>query len=99
MVTHYRRVSQCQLFLGLLKFDIAGSYITNELLKCIDSRVPIIPHYKFIKNKIEDQFFSEYLPHVKDDPSYEAFWKREIVRDMKECMLAVSEDSNNKYLY
>ena len=81
-----------------MKFDIAGSYLTNELLKIIDKREPIIPHYKFKKINIDDQIVkSEYLENVKDDPSYELFWKKEIIRDLKENMISVAEDPINKY--
>jgi actin-related protein len=87
----------------LIKSDIAGGVITNELMRIIENvkGCPVIPHYKFVKNKIEEQFVSEYLSNVRDDPTYEQFWKREIVRDAKETCLAVSEDQmshgNNPY--
>jgi actin-related protein len=82
---------------SLIKFDIAGSYLTNELLKIVDKRTPVIPHYKFNKTSVDDIFFkTEYLEGIKDDPSYESFWKKEIVRDLKENMMAVAEDPINK---
>lgn len=82
---------------SMIKFDLAGNYITNELLKYVENtkNVPVIPHYKFEKNKVEDQFYTEYLPNIKDDPSYEQYWKREIVRDMKENTLQISEEPLN----
>lgn len=62
-------------------------------MKSIESKGhSIVPHYKFIKNKIEDQFVTEYLKGIKDDSSYESFWKRETVRDFKENFLSVNEE-------
>lgn len=59
--------------------------------------IEIIPHYKFTKNKVDDHFVTEYLQNIKDDPSYENFWKKEIVRDVKENCLNVSEEPITKY--
>ncbi len=92
----FRRVYN--VYLALLKSDIAGNYVTSELLKTIESKgVSLTPHYKFIKNKVEDQFITEYLmDSSKDDPSYENYWKREIVRDAKEASLAVGEEPGKR---
>lgn len=81
----------------LIKYDIGGSYINNELLKIIESKTQIHPHYKFTKNKIDDVYTSEYFDNIRDDPSYESFWKKEIIKDLKENCLAVSEEPLNKY--
>lgn len=80
---------------SMLKFDLAGNYITNELLKMIEQNlgIPVVPNYKFIKNKVDDNFVTEYLSNIRDDPSYENYWKREIVRDLKETCLTVNEDA------
>jgi actin-like protein 6A len=79
---------------SLIKFDVAGNWVTKELLKHTENNLGlnVVPHYKFTKNKVEDQFVTEYLKDIKDDPSYEHFWKKEIIRDMKESCLSVSED-------
>ena len=67
--------------------------MTNELLKTVENKgVNITPHYKFSKNRADDQFITEYFNNIKDDPSYESYWKHEIIRDMKETTLSVSED-------
>jgi actin-like protein 6A len=58
----------------------------------------VVPHYKFIKNKVEDNYITEYLNGVRDDPSYEAFWEREIVKDLKESTLSVSEEPGKREL-
>ena len=77
----------------MIKYDVAGNWLTNELLKSIEAKGNhVVPHYKFIKNKLEDQFMTEYLSGVKDDPTYENYWKREIVRDIKENALSVNEE-------
>jgi actin-related protein len=83
---------------ALLKFEIAGNWVTNELLKNVENnkKIEVIPHYKFVKNPIqENQFVSEYLNNIRDDPTYEMFWKKEIIRDMKENSLSVNEDPGN----
>lgn len=88
---------------ALLKVDIAGNYITNELLKIVEhnKNTPVVPHYKFNKVKVDEQFMTEYYnpTTIKDDPSYEAFWKREIVRDAKESCLSVNEDAINLNMF
>jgi actin-like protein 6A len=86
------------VYIALLKSDIAGNYVTSELLKVIEAKnVPITPHYRFNKNKVEDQFFTDYLMDTgKDDPTYENYWRREIVRDAKESALAVGEDAGKR---
>ena len=82
----------------MLKTDVAGSNVTNELLKIVENKgVSIIPHYKFNKNKIEDQFITEYITdNIKDDSTYENYWKKEIVKEMKEASLVVSEEPGLK---
>lgn len=79
---------------SLIKYDLAGNWVTNELLKHTENNlgINVVPHYKFIKNRVDDQFVTEYLKDIRDDPSYENFWKREIIRDMKESCMTVSED-------
>ncbi len=61
----------------MIKFDIGGNYVTNELLKVVESKgFNIVPHYKLSKNVIDSQVFVDYLKGVKDEPSYENYWKR-----------------------
>lgn len=65
------------------------------------------PFYKFNKNIIDNQMYVDYIPNIKEDPSFENFWKKvnfiiikEILRDMKETSLAVLEDLQSKlYFY
>lgn len=84
----------------MIKYDIAGSWITNELLKSIEAKGHnIIPHYKFVKNKIDEHFVTEYLTEIKNDMSYENFWKNEIVRDIKENCLNVNEEAVTAYVF
>ena len=46
-------------------------------MKIVENKgINIVPHYKFSKNIIDSQVFVEYLKNVKDDPSYENFWKK-----------------------
>lgn len=55
--------------------------------------IDVVPQYKFTKNKIDDNFVTEYKPNIKDDPSYESYWKQEIIRDMKENILSFGEEA------
>ena len=82
---------------SMLKCDLAGDWVTSELLKSVESKNTLIPHYKFKKNFVADSFVTEYLEGIKDDPTYESFWKKEIIRDMKESTLSVFDaDANNQ---
>ena len=77
----------------MVKFDVAGNWVTSELMKSIEAKGNnIVPHYKFIKHKVDEGFGTEYLKGINADPSFENFWKREIVRDVKENCLSVSEE-------
>ena len=76
----------------MIKYDIAGNWVTSELMRSIENRnCEIVPQYKFTKNKIDDMFQTKYLSGIKDDPSYESYFKREIVRDFKENFWPISE--------
>lgn len=49
----------------------------NELAKAVEKKgISITPFYKFNKNIIDNQMYVDYMQNVKDDPSYENFWKR-----------------------
>lgn len=86
-------------YLALIKHDIGGNYVLNELTKSLDKKgVVITPFYKFNKNIIDNQILIDYLPNVVADPSYESFCKRETIRDMKETSLAVLEDLSSKFI-
>jgi hypothetical protein len=58
--------------------------------------IGIVPFYKFNKSIIDNQITIDYLSNMNADPSYEAFCKRETLRDMKETSLAVLEDLSSK---
>lgn len=77
-----------------MKFEIAGNYITNEIIKIVESKGNrVIPHYKFTKEKIEDHFVTNYTKEpLNEDPTYENFWRREICRDLKESVISVNEE-------
>lgn len=83
---------------SIIKTDLAGNWVTNELMKKVENLgVNIIPHYKFNKNIVGEHIVTEYLNEVRDDPTYENFWKKEIIREMKESSLSIQEDSNNAF--
>jgi actin-like protein 6A len=87
---------------SMMKFEVGGDWVTQELLKHVETNlnIPVVPHYKFEKKSFQDQFVTEYLTGIRDDPSFENFWKKEIVRDMKETALLISEDVlNNNFTY
>ena len=79
---------------AMVKTDIAGNWVTSELLKSVEQNhgLTVYPHYKFTKTSVGDQYLTEYLQDLREDPTYEQFWKRETIREMKEASLAVSED-------
>lgn len=81
---------------AMIRNDIAGNWVTNELLKNVEQihGTTVFPNYKFTKNSVGDQFVTEYLHDLREDPSYEQYWKKEIARDMKESSLSLSEDGN-----
>ena len=80
----------------MIKYDIAGNWVTSELMRSIESKnCEIVPNYKFSKQKIDDMFHTEYLTGIKDDPTYENYFKREIVRDFKENFLTINEEPVN----
>ena len=84
--------------LALIRSEVAGNFLNTQLLNIVENNkgIPVVPHYKFIKNKIEDNYISEYLSNVRDDPSYENYWKREIIKDLKETSLTISEELDGK---
>ena len=83
---------------SLLKSDLAGDWVTNQLMKVVDQKRNVVPHYKFKKNFVADSFVTEYLDNIKDDVSYENFWKKEIIRDMKESVLSVYDSEVNNQI-
>lgn len=84
---------------SLIKHEIAGKWVTNELQKSIENKgIEIVPSYKFKKTKVDDMFQTEYLKGIKDDPSFENFHKKEIIRDVKETYLQLADDLvTNRY--
>lgn len=78
-----------------LKYDIAGNFVSNELYKLTSERnVKFWPFYKFSKDSSEEGGFKTiYHEDRQADISYENFWIKEIIRDMKESSLSVSEES------
>mmetsp|Transcript_22611 Transcript_22611/g.23546 ORF Transcript_22611/g.23546 Transcript_22611/m.23546 type:complete len:422 (+) Transcript_22611:26-1291(+) len=81
-----------------LKFDVAGNYVSNELSKILHNRnIRITPHYKFTKEEVEENVFkTNYLDgslFTNTDTSYELFWIKDIIRDMKESTLTINEES------
>lgn len=81
-----------------LKSEIGGNYVSNELSKILHSKnIRITPHYKFNKDALDDGTFkTNYLDEnlfASKDKSYELFWIKDIVREMKESMLTINEES------
>ena len=86
------------LYKTQLKNDIAGNYISNEVSKLIHNKnVKVVPHYKFTKEPKEDDensFTTKYLDiPPQQDSSYELFWIKENIRDVKESILSFSDES------
>lgn len=84
----------------LIKNNIAGDYITQLLEKKLNSKnIVINPFYAFKREKNGDQFKTTFINNEElklYDKSYEIFWKREIVRDIKEACL-ITNDEPLKY--
>ena len=84
----------------LIKNNIAGDYITQLLEKKLNSKnIVINPFYAFKREKNGDQFKTTFINSDElklYDKSYETFWKREIVRDIKEACL-ITNDEPLKY--
>jgi actin-like protein 6A len=84
----------------LIKNNIAGDYITQLLEKKLNSKnIVINPFYAFKREKDGDQFKTTFINNEElklYDKSYETFWKREIVRDIKEACL-ITNDEPLKY--
>jgi actin-related protein len=83
-----------------LKYDIAGNFISNELSKIMQHRnQKIVPHYKFTKEDTSEEglfrtnYLNENLFKNSVDNSYELFWQKEIIRDMKESILSINDES------
>lgn len=83
---------------SLIRHEVGGNYVIGELEKILNEKnTKIVPHYKFTKERASesDPFVTNYLPEesVLADPSYENFWTKEIIRDMKESSLSIYEDN------
>lgn len=81
-----------------IKYDIGGDYISNELSKVLfNKNIRLTPHYRFEKEILENgSFKTNFLDEnlfSGVDKSYEQFWMKEIVREMKESSLSISEES------
>lgn len=82
----------------IIKHDIGGNYITQELLQMLEKekKIQIAPRYSF-KKKLINNNGNEGFEITKVDtsgvhPSYAQWCKEELVRDLKEEVLYVSED-------
>jgi len=89
---------------SIVKFNIGGEYLANLLYNQLKSQVSIRPGYSF--NKIMRGFYVEAgevqgnlsysvedLYYSNTDPSFHEFSVREIVRDIKESMFRVSDNT------
>ena len=83
----------------LIKNNIAGDYITQLLEKKLNSKNIIInPFYTFKREKDGDKYKTTFISEETRnlyDKSYETFWKREIIRDLKEACLITSDEALN----
>jgi actin-related protein len=82
----------------IIKHDIGGAFLTNELLNIIekDKKVEVLPRFAFKKklfnNAGQEGFELQRLDTSGVHPSYYQWCKEEIVRDVKEDVLYVSEE-------
>jgi actin-related protein len=82
----------------LIKSNIAGDWVTEQVEKNLEKKgININPFYKFKVKKEGDKFKPEYIKDdITFDKSYETFWKKEIIRDIKETCL-ITNDEPLKY--
>ena len=82
----------------LIKNDIGGDWVTNLVEKNLEKRnININPFYKFKVKKDGDKYKTEFINDEEIwDKSYENFWKKEIIRDLKESCL-ITNDEPLKY--
>jgi actin-like protein 6A len=80
----------------IIKHDIAGSFLTHELATVIEKKVEVAPRFSFKRrlynNNGQEAFDVTRLDVSGVHPSYYNWCKEEIVRDVKEEVLYVSED-------
>ena len=80
----------------LIKNNVAGDYVTSLLEKKLKIKnVKINPFYSFKKIKKEDNNFETIYFDNRNlyDKSYEKFWTKEIIRDIKETCLLTNDES------
>ena len=80
---------------SLIKNNIAGDWVTNLVEKNLEKRnININPFFKFKVKKDGEKYKTEFL---KDDAifdkTYENFWKKEIIRDLKESCLTTNDEA------
>ena len=82
----------------LIKKNIAGDWITTQVEKNLEKKgININPFYKFKLKKDGDKFKTEFIKEEQPfDKSYENYWKKEIIRDLKESCL-ITNDEPLKY--
>lgn len=88
---------------SLIRYNIGGEYISNELRNVLKSKeIDIVPHYKFIKefNTERGCYITKYLSpeETVSDISYENFWTNEIIREVKESSLTVSDEGKDSFI-
>ena len=84
----------------LIKNNVAGDYITNLVEQKLNSKnIEVNPSFYFKRKKDGDKYKTTYIrDEVKNlyDHSYYNFWKKEIIRDIKETCL-ITNDEPLKY--
>ncbi len=84
---------------SMIKCDIGGNYLTEEVAKCIEGKkVNVVPRYGFTKKMVNGQPIVDYQKFELTDPSYEKYCRHDIVRDIKESLLTlVTETAMEMY--
>ena len=82
----------------LIKSNIAGDWISEQVEKNLEKKgININPFFKFKVKKEGDKFKTEFIrDDITFDKSYETYWKKEIIRDIKETCL-ITNDEPLKY--
>lgn len=72
----------------VIRSDIGGNYISEELMKSLISRgIKIVPGYAYTKKVVNGQTIADYQNYELTDPTYEKYCKNEIIGEIKETHL------------
>jgi len=79
---------------SMLKYDIGGNYLTDRVEKVLSERgIRILPRYAFQKKVENGETIIKEIDCPNTMASFDAFSRREIVRDVKESLLSLTVET------